>query len=74
LLLYQLVGWDPVRDDEIGPGDPMPEKPWIALFITTISGRGHKIKSRPVLFVTHHALSRAAQRFGLRTQAHMLTA
>jgi hypothetical protein len=38
-------------------------------------GRGHgvtELSSHPILFITHHAMSRAAQRLGMRTAEHML--
>ena len=54
------------------------DKPWLACNITLISsdGRGREevqLKSTPLVFVTHHALSRAAQRFGVRGSEHMIT-
>jgi len=75
LHIYDRTGWDPTRDEEITVGDPIPEKPWIACHLTIIEsrgqGRGGDITSSPVLFITHHALSRTAQRFGLRTEQHL---
>jgi hypothetical protein len=39
-----------------------------------VSGRERrKVKSAPPLFITHHALSRAAQRWGARTPENMIT-
>jgi hypothetical protein len=43
----------------------------LALFATTISDRGQDLRSSPVIFITHHAVSRCAQRFILRTRQHI---
>jgi hypothetical protein len=77
LIAYNLVGWDRARDAAILAGDPIPEQPQIACNLTAVEseGRGRdlvKITSRPMLLVTHHCLSRAAQRFGVRTSAHLV--
>jgi hypothetical protein len=68
--IYEWMGWDPATDSEIEIGDAIPEKPWIACQITSVQSKGRgrfEECSWPFLFVTHHVLSRAAQRFGLRT-------
>jgi hypothetical protein len=49
-----LTGWDAERDAEIGVGDEVPEKPWIACNLTFLSspGRGRETlecKSGPAL-------------------------
>jgi hypothetical protein len=70
LQIYDLSGWDPARDIEIGLNDPIPREPWIVCWLNLLEseGRGRiDLKSAPILFVTHHALSRAAQRWGART-------
>src|SRR5215471_13213673 len=79
LHIYDISGWDQSRDAEITIGDPIPEKPWIAVNLTAIESKGggrrrlqHKTAS--FLFITHHAMSRAAQRHGLRTSDHLLNA
>jgi hypothetical protein len=78
LYIYEQAGWDPTRDAEIGPEDPIPEKPWVACYITHIHSRGRgrtrdeDVQSAPALFITHHVLSRAAQRSGLRTIEHLM--
>jgi hypothetical protein len=79
LLIYDFCGWDAGRDAEIGIGDAIPLKPWIACFASTViskgGGRDRKdFKSKAVLFVTHHAVSRMAQRLGVRTVADVLHA
>ena len=79
LVIYDFTGWDCARDAEITVGDAIPQTPWIACNVTSIKSYGNgreetDIKSAPYLFITHHALSRTAQRLGMRTQAHLLTA
>jgi hypothetical protein len=79
LIFYDMTGWDQRRDEEILLGDEIPERPWIACIVNMLEslGRGRetvKRKSSPVVFITHHAMSRTAQRFGLRTSEHLMTA
>lgn len=72
LMIEELRGWDPAEHRTICVFDPVPEKPWLVWYVTRIDGRAHDVKSVPVMFVTHHALSRAAQRFGVRTAEHIV--
>lgn len=76
LIFYDQVGWDPARDAEIIGDDPIPEKPWIACNISILTskgrGRGTSFKSGTLVWITHHVLSRAAQRLGVRTVEQML--
>lgn len=72
MLVYDLVGWDRVRDDMITPTSAIPEKPWLACLVTRITDRGRDIKTVPMMFLTHHAISRAAQRFQVRTAEHIV--
>jgi hypothetical protein len=79
LLIYDLTGYDQRRDAAIQLGDPVPERPWIScnLTVLTSEGRGRnrvELRSRPMLFVTHHAVSRAAQCLGVRTTDHLIVA
>jgi hypothetical protein len=79
IRIDELTGWDPICDREIGIDSPIPEKPWISCRVTIAEkgGRGRGIidyVSIPILLITHHALSRASQRFGVRTNEHMLSA
>jgi hypothetical protein len=71
MFIYTLAGWDPKRDVPIEPGDPIPEKPWVCTLFHIVCGQGHgrvtHAISSPPLFVTHHSLSRSAQRWGVRT-------
>jgi hypothetical protein len=76
LEICDLSGWDAARDTAIELGDAIPDEPWIACWFTFLTsegkGRGElKYKSAPILFITHHAFSRAAQRWEARTIDHM---
>ena len=68
MLIHDLVGWDPAIDEEISINDHNPHKPWLAYITTLIERR--KATSIVLLFVTHHALSRAAQLFPEDAAAH----
>jgi hypothetical protein len=77
ILIYDFTGFDPSRDAEIGPNDPIPEKPWISCNLSMLESPGGgrnmvEVNSRPVLFITHHAMSRVAQRLGMRTSEHLM--
>jgi hypothetical protein len=79
LAFFCWGGWNPTTRSRVLPGDPLPEKPWLAIHAYRIlsDGRGSEriqIKSRPVVFVTHHALSRLAQRAGARAYHDLLEA
>jgi hypothetical protein len=71
LYIYSLAGWDPTRDAVIEPGDPIPEKPQICVLFHVVYGEGRGLVNHtnfpPPLFLTHHCLSRSAQRWGVRT-------
>lgn len=70
MTINDWTGWDQARDDEITAGDPIPEKPWLSCWLTLIRSEGRSpptLQSVPILFITHHVLSRAAQRRGART-------
>jgi hypothetical protein len=76
LHVYSLAGWDPQRDALIKPGDPIPAKPWICTVFQAIHGAGQGRVRRASfmwLFVTHHSLSRSAQRWGVRTVEDLST-
>jgi hypothetical protein len=76
LQIWQWIGWDPIRDQEIRIDTPIPEKPWLAFHVLHVEtrGRGRGLADIAEGPITHHALSRAAQRFGMRTNDHMLAA
>jgi hypothetical protein len=78
LRLVFWTGWDPARDCEIGPGDPVPDKPWVVLWVAIVTSEGNgrervAWKRYPLIFVSHHLLSRAAQRLGVRTLGQLQT-
>jgi hypothetical protein len=60
-----IDGWDPELNDVIADGR-IPPKPWLAGSVTSIKSEGqhaHILEQRFKLLVTHHALSRLAQRY-----------
>jgi len=72
LEIYDYTGWDAGRDEEIIIGDRIPQKPWIVCYLNVLRSKGggrdeRELKSRALLFITHHCLSRMAQRLGMRT-------
>jgi hypothetical protein len=70
LYLMILDGWDAERKDFIHEDDRIPEKPWIALSTVQIESKGdHQYDdvSGVCLLITHHAMSRLAQRCGARS-------
>ena len=69
LSFLELLGWDPDQDRLISPKlpGPRPEKPWLACYANLLEGRGTHTKHSLLVLITHHVLSRAAQRFGDRT-------
>jgi hypothetical protein len=77
LSCFAWGGWNPTTSEMILPGDDLPEKPWLVVHTHQLrsEGRGRgrvEFKIDPILFVTHHALSRAAQRIGARTALDLL--
>jgi hypothetical protein len=65
-----FAGWDPERKMLIDVDDPIPAKPWIALTLVQVEGKGNFKYNNFVtaaLMITHHALSRLAQRCDART-------
>jgi hypothetical protein len=76
LRIYSLAGWDPQRDTVIEPGDPIPEKPWICTLFHVVRGEGQcwvRHLSYTWLYLSHHCLSRSAQRWGVRTAGDLST-
>jgi hypothetical protein len=76
IQIHGWTGWDPIRDRPIYVGDPIPEKPWIACHIVQIDSKGCSRKPElwagVILLITHHALSRAAQRLGVRASTCLM--
>ena len=69
------AGWDRDRGEEIKVGDPIPERPQLVYWAGALEGTGHGncyISYLPILIISHHVLSRTAQRHGLRTVNDML--
>ena len=77
LCFRELLGWDAAQDKPLLPGEhsgPQPEKPWLVCYASQLDGRDMRgTKVHPFVFVTHHCLSRAAQRFNARTAADLIT-
>jgi hypothetical protein len=72
LCYFDWTGWDAARGDEIMLNDPIPPKPQIVCWLNSINSKGRgrceaTVRGAPFLFITHHVLSRTAQRFGART-------
>jgi hypothetical protein len=70
-------GWDFERDEEIKPGDIIPPRHWIAIWHVRIKSEGNGRESvrwrrGPLCFVSHHVLSRLAQRYDVRTVSDAL--
>jgi hypothetical protein len=77
LSVCAMCGWDPVIGKLIDVDDELPPKPWICCLLHQITGTGNgNIEFRSVsrLYLTHHALSRAAQRWGVRTATDLADA
>jgi hypothetical protein len=70
ISLIVVDGWCAERRALLQPNDAIPAKPWLALNYVEIVGRGNHYydhAQKLMLFITHHALSRLAQRCGART-------
>jgi hypothetical protein len=70
IFLVVLDAWDAERRDLIRENDRIPEKPWLALSVIRIVGKGHRKYDQDgsfTMFITHHSLSRLTQRCGART-------
>jgi hypothetical protein len=70
LYVHAMCGWNPAIGKLIDVDDPLPPKPWIACLLHRIKGTGNgniEFHSFSHIYLTHHCLSRAAQRWGVRT-------
>jgi hypothetical protein len=79
LHFFAWGGWNPDTSAIILPDDPLPPKPWLAVHVHRLlsDGRGRdavRWELKPAMLVTHHALSRLAQRIGVRTTRDLLHA
>lgn len=77
LHLFAIDGWDAGRTDYIR--DAMPDKPWLACTHFTFISKGHgrdnfETRSAVSLLVTHHSLSRLAQRCGAKKPNDLIVA
>jgi hypothetical protein len=78
--VIEITDWsayDPSRNTDILPGDPIPEKPQLAIALTFLYGAGCgrlRAQSHYCLHLTHHALSRLTQRCGARTPDDLIAA
>jgi hypothetical protein len=74
LCFLEVWGWDAAQDKPILPEHPgpQPEKPWLFCHVNHVEGRGTGMKMYPLVFITHHCLSRAAQRLEARTVADLI--
>ena len=72
-------GWDPAADMFIESGAVVPAKPWLASLMHEIVSDGGgaervNLLVHVPLILTHHSLSRLAQRHGVRTVADLVAA
>jgi hypothetical protein len=77
ITAFTVGGWDPNRECTIEDEEAIPARPWITLNAFRLKGEGHgsfNYNEFPVLFFTHHALSRLAQRCGARTALEVYAA
>jgi hypothetical protein len=79
IKFHMWSGWNPSENAIIELGDPIPPKPWLVnlLHVICSTGRGRdqvELTVFPSLFISHHALSRLAQRHGARTWRDLLDA
>jgi hypothetical protein len=68
--LLLVEGWDAETRTIVADEEAIPERPWLALTATRLRGTGHRAYEQNtdiLIFVTHHALSRLAQRCDART-------
>ena len=78
LWVHWIDGWDAGRKDIIfGDEHAIPAKPWLACSITRLASKGRGIyreKNLTMMVITHHALSRLAQRCGAKTPEDLIDA
>ena len=75
--VLDVAGWDPAKEEVITEVDAIPSKPWLACMVTKIESKGrHRYddKSAVALLVTHHAMSRLAQRCGAKEPKDLIWA
>jgi hypothetical protein len=70
LFLVTTDVWNPETKEIMAPDDAIPEMPWLAFTVVKLTSKGdhhYGDEAFVPLLVTHHALSRLAQRCGART-------
>jgi hypothetical protein len=74
MIVVERVGWNPFKESKIKEDDFIPMKPQIVFYVSLMESKGNyktDVTSYPMLFITHHAMSRAAQRLGMRDEAQL---
>jgi hypothetical protein len=79
LFFFSWGGWNPTTKSPIAPGDQLPGRPWLAVYACKLQSEGRgagrvTLKAAPAVLITHHALSRLAQRAGARTGNDLINA
>jgi hypothetical protein len=90
LILTECIGWNAATGTAIRAGwniieghaddddtHPIPEKPWLGCRLTRIKSKGrgcYEVSRRTSLLITHHALSRLAQRCNAREAIDLVLA
>jgi hypothetical protein len=66
LTLHRWTGWG--LEGSIFPGETIPERPWIGVFLTFVRATYAKVDvdEHAVAIISHHALARLAERCGAR--------
>jgi hypothetical protein len=75
--LLDVAGWNPAADTMIFETSAIPEKPWLCCNTTRVISRGRNVYDQTTgieLLVTHHSMSRLAQRNGVREPKELLMA
>jgi len=76
--IVSIAAWDAEQRDYITDvKDRIPDKPWLACIIVRYQSKGqHRYRETMAraLLVTHHSLSRLAQRYGAQTAGDLLIA
>lgn len=72
-----IDGWDATHEQIVHIDDAMPTKPWLACTHVVLTSKGrhdYENKAAVPLMVSHHAMSRLAQRCGAETPIDLLIA
>jgi hypothetical protein len=77
LILTESIGWNAAIGTAIHDTHPIPEKPWLGCRLTRIKSKGrgcYEVSRNTPLLITHHALSRLAQRSNAREAIDLVLA